>query len=119
LKLKTPMIVCAVLGAGAVGLAAARLPILRMGKQPNGDFIVATGQRIIPGTVAFDGRPIDLALHPNGEWVAVLNQKNVLLMDDKGVFENGVAALPNQSSAAYRGIVCSLRGGDKQPRSVR
>ena len=35
-----------------------------MGRQPDGSFLVSSGQRIEGGSIAFTGRPIDLALHP-------------------------------------------------------
>ena len=37
---------------------------VRMGRQPDGSFLVSTGQRIEGGSIAFTGRPIDLAMHP-------------------------------------------------------
>ncbi len=110
MKIKAAMVAGCVLGLGVFGFAASRLPFLGMGKQPDGDFIVASGQRIVPGTVAFDGRPTDLALHPTGNFVAVLNQSDVLLMDRSGVFENGTVPLANKSTAAYRGILWSPDG---------
>ena len=60
----------------AIGLAVLDKPRTLMGRQPDGSFIVATEQRIEPGAIAFDGRPIDLALHPSGAFVAVLGQEN-------------------------------------------
>ena len=35
-----------------------------MGRQPDGSFLVSSGQRIEGGSIAFNGRPIDLAVHP-------------------------------------------------------
>ena len=54
---------------GLLALAAmvagmARLATVRMGRQPDGSFLVSSGQRIEGGSIAFRGRPIDLALHP-------------------------------------------------------
>ena len=52
----------------AVGLGLASRAILRMGPQPDGSFLVSTGQRIEAGSIAFTGRPSDLALHPSGDF---------------------------------------------------
>ena len=63
---------------GVFGVAAAAIyvaPSLKMGPQPDGTFIVATGQRVEPGTIAFAGRPIDIALHPGGQFAAVLHSR--------------------------------------------
>jgi DNA-binding beta-propeller fold protein YncE len=79
-----------------------------MGKQPDGSFIVSTGRRIEPASFAFDYRPIDLALHPSGQFFAVLNQSNVFLADDSGVIAGSTAQLSD--GAAYRGAVWSPDG---------
>src|SRR5436189_189625 len=50
-----------------------------IGRQPDGSFIVSTEQRIEAGTFAFSARPTDMALHPSGKFVAVLNQSTLLL----------------------------------------
>src|SRR5690349_10750031 len=92
---------------GAVG-AAGRLPVVRMGKQPDGSFIVSSGQRVEPGAIAFDGRPIDLALHPTGEFIAVLNQRSVFLATRQGVIAGSAAEL--EDGAGYRGAVWSPDG---------
>ena len=68
------------------GLGLASRAVLRMGRQPDGAFVVATGQRIEAGSMAFNGRPIDMALHPRGRFLAVLNKSGVFLLD----------VLPNQ-----------------------
>ena len=54
-------------------------PPARMGRQPDGGFLVSSGQRIEGGSIAFDGRPIDLAIHPREEFFAVLNKHEVFL----------------------------------------
>ena len=48
-----------VLAALVAGMA--RLTPVRMGRQPDGSFLVSSGQRIEGGSIAFNGRPIDLA----------------------------------------------------------
>src|SRR5450432_3329808 len=82
-----------VLLLGALGVTAARFPILQMGKQANGGFVVSTGRRIAPGTIAFNGRPVDIALHPGGEFFAVLNQSSVFLATKEGVIADSTAPL--------------------------
>jgi YVTN family beta-propeller protein len=100
--------VCAAILAGGAGLAARKIYTLHMGKQPDGSFVVATGQRIEPGSIAFDGRPIDLALHPSGQFIAVVNSRNVFLADRSGVIDDSRVDLP--SGAAHRGAVWSPDG---------
>jgi hypothetical protein len=46
---------------GALAFAAGGLTSVRLGKQADGSFVVSSGQRVEPGAIAFDGRPIDLA----------------------------------------------------------
>jgi DNA-binding beta-propeller fold protein YncE len=94
------------LSAGALGLAhRARL---RMGRQPDGAFLVSTGQRIEGGSIAFNGRPIDLALHPSGAFFAVLNKRGVFLADAGGVHADSKAALG--AEAGFRGLAWSPDG---------
>lgn len=92
----------------AAGIGAARLKTLFMGRQPDGDFIVSSGQRIEGGTLAFDGRPIDLALHPTGNFFAVLNKREIFLADAKEIFAESRSKLP--ANAAPRGLVWSPDG---------
>src|SRR5436190_2066256 len=91
---------------GALG--AGRLSATWMGRQPDGSFIVSSGRRIEPGAIAFDGRPIDLALHPSGEFFAVLNQRSVFLADRGGVISGSTAELAE--GAGYRGAVWTPDG---------
>src|SRR4051794_9834074 len=42
----------------------ARADPARMGLQLDGSFLVSSGQRVEAGSIAFRGRPIDLAMHP-------------------------------------------------------
>jgi hypothetical protein len=61
-------------------LAAGYAGRLLVGKQPDGSFIVATGQRIDSRTIEFDGRPIDQAMHPTEDLLAVVRKGSVLLI---------------------------------------
>ena len=43
---------------GALRVTAGHIPLLaHLGKQPDGSFVVSSGQHIAPGTIAFDFRP--------------------------------------------------------------
>src|SRR5689334_17077668 len=91
--------------------AGARLAAtLRLGPQPDGTFVVATEQRIEPGTVAFEGRPIDLALSPDGAYFAVLNQTGVFLADGRGVIDK--SRCKTAAGPSFRGCIWSP-GGDR------
>ena len=90
------------------GMGVARRAVLWMGRQPDGSFLVSTGQRIEGGSIAFIGRPIDLALHPTGEFFAVLNKTNVFLADARGVRDG--TELKLASTAGFRGLAWSPDG---------
>src|SRR6516164_7039258 len=98
-----------VLGTIAIG-AADRLRTL-MGKQPDGSYLVSSGQRIEGDGLAFRGRPIDLALHPSGEVFAVLNQREVFLAKVDGLIPDSATPLPLDAKAGYRGLAWSPDGG--------
>ena len=79
-----------------------------VGKQPDGSFIVSTEQRVEPGSIAFTGRPIDMALHPSGAFLAVLNQRSVLLVAPEGVIADSSFLL--RQNAGFRGAIWSRDG---------
>ena len=87
----------------------ARQGIVWMGKQPDGGFLVSSGQRIEPGSIAFDGRPSDIALHPSGDVFAVLNKTQVFLLDRKGVRQGSEVPLGGPN-AGFRGILWTPDG---------
>lgn len=95
-------------------LATSHMPVIRMGRQPDGSFIVSSGQRIEPGTIAFDGRPIDIAMHPSGAPIAILNQHNVLLITPGEATPSSTTPLSpdpgTRVSAGYRGAIWSSDG---------
>jgi DNA-binding beta-propeller fold protein YncE len=99
-------LVLAALAAGGLGMA--RLAVLRMGRQPDGAFLVSSGQRIEGGSIAFDGRPIDLAPHPTGGFYAVLNKTAVFLGDADGVRPGTEVKLG--TNAGFRGLAWSSDG---------
>ena len=96
--------------AVAGGLGMARLAGLRMGRQPDGSFLVSSGQRVEAGSIPFGGRPIDLAIHPGGGFYAVLGKAGVFLGDDKGVRAGTVVNLGNGVGAGFRGLAWSTDG---------
>jgi hypothetical protein len=101
--------VAAVVVLVVVGLGLASRAILRMGRQPDGAFLVSTGQRIEGGSIAFNGRPSDLALHPSGAFLAVLNKSGVFLVDPvKGAV--GPEVKLHSASAGFRGVAWSPDG---------
>jgi DNA-binding beta-propeller fold protein YncE len=88
-----------------VTVAAVRPKIAWMGRQPNGNFLVSSGQEIEPGTIPFDGRPADFALNPNQELLAVMTNKQVFICTRNGVQARAYSSLPKDSGAGYRGIL--------------
>ncbi len=92
--------------------SAYRASVVRVGRQTDGSFIVATGQHIEPGSIAFDGRPIDLAISPEGKYVAVLNQRDVFLVTEAGIVpDSAVFILPKKRNAAgFHGIAWNPDG---------
>ena len=96
------------LGVAALASAHRQRTDLRLGRQVDGSFIVSTEQRIEPGAIAFDGRPIDMALHPTRLLLAVLNHRSVLLISPAGVVRDSNVNL--RHGAGYRGILWSPDG---------
>jgi sugar lactone lactonase YvrE len=81
-----------------------------MGRQADGSFIVSSGQRVEPNAIAFDGRPVDIALHPSGKFCAVLGQNGVFLIDHAGVITGSNAFLAGSAGAGYHGLIWSPDG---------
>jgi hypothetical protein len=77
---------------------------LRVGEGADGRIVVPTNQVLSPAgrQVAFSGRPTDLALSPDGKWLAVLDLGHVAIIDvAKGELVSRVA----HSSGSFAGIV--------------
>ncbi len=108
LKSRTFGLLCAILAVACITYAGDKHPYLLVGKQPDGSFIVSTEQRVVAGSVAFNARPNDMALHPTGTYAAVLNQGSVLFVSPDGVLAQSHTWLA--SAAAYRGIAWSPDG---------
>jgi DNA-binding beta-propeller fold protein YncE len=98
------------LAIAALAAGMARLTTVRMGRQPDGSFLVSSGQRVEGGSIAFTGRPIDLARHPRGEVFAVLNKSEVFLATAAGIREGTRVPLGAKVSAGFRGLVWSPDG---------
>ena len=58
------------------------VPPPTVGPQPDGSILVPTNQFLRPAgfQISFPGRPVDLALSPDGRWLAVLNIKSLDLI---------------------------------------
>jgi DNA-binding beta-propeller fold protein YncE len=104
---------CVLLGLLALAALVAgvsRLKPLWMGRQPDGSFLVSSGQRIEGGSIAFTGRPIDMALHPREEIFAVLSKSEVFLASADGVRKGTSVSLGDETSAGFHGLVWSPEG---------
>jgi len=86
----------------------ARQGVVWMGKQPDGGFLVSSGQRVEGGSLAFAGRPIELALHPSGEFFAVLQKDSVFLGTVEGIRTE--TRIPLGASAGFRGLAWTPDG---------
>ncbi len=106
---KRPALLAALLtGVCAVGFAAVQSAGPHVGRQSDRSFIVSTRQRVEPGGIVLDGRPTDIALHPSGQFFAVLNQNEVLLATTAGVIMNSGAKL--HDGAGFHGLAWSPDG---------
>ncbi len=99
----------------AIAVGASRLSdMAKLGKQADGGFVVSSGQRIPAGTVAFDGRPNDMTLHPSGQFVAVVNKRGrntaVFLATPEKVLADSTALLPANANPGFHGIAWSPDG---------
>ncbi len=98
------------IGFALVGWVASPFsPLKRMvGHQPDGGFVVSTGQQILPGTIAFDQRLSDIALRPDGKILAVVAKSKVFLV-------KGAAMIPDTdidlgASAGFHGVAWAQDG---------
>lgn len=106
LKYWKMILIAGVVAIGAAGMA--QRVAVRLGKQPDGGFMVSSGQRVEGGSLAFNGRPIDLALHPTGAFYAVLSKSSVFLGTASGVRKE--AEVPLGAGAGFRGLAWSPDG---------
>lgn len=95
---------------GSVAVATALINQPRMGRQPDGAFVVSTGQRVEADGKTFVGRPSDLAVHPSGEFYAVMGRNRVFLGDADQIYES--AGISLGSNAGFHGLVWSSDGNE-------
>lgn len=98
------VLVATLTGALAMGYAGRVL----MGRQPDGSYLVATGQRIQSRVVWFDGRPIDMALDPTGRFLAVLKKDAVILCNRYSIIPGSGARI--SAGPSFRGCIWSPAG---------
>ena len=103
----------ALLGYGALQLNARIAPAVGdkaiIGKQADGTYFVPTGQTLAPvgRNLTFDGRPVDMALRPDGKLLAVMLGSEVKFLDTAtGEFK--ADSLPGKHS--FGGIAWSKDG---------
>ncbi|WP_395094608.1 bifunctional YncE family protein/alkaline phosphatase family protein [Armatimonas sp.] len=101
-------ILAAVLGIAVIGFTLQATQTRKLGKQFDGTFLVSSGQTVEPGTIAFDGRPVDIALHPDGKTLAVLGQNKVFLATESGVIAG--TDVPLAAGAGFHGLLWSPDG---------
>ena len=81
----------------------------RVGDEVDGRIVVPTNQVLSPlgRQVAFTGRPTDVALSPDGRWLAVLNRHDALIIN----VENGeIVSQASHEGGSYKGIVFTPDG---------
>ena len=83
----------------------------RVGKQPDNSYVVPTTQKIEPAgnTITFPGRPVDLALSPDGKILAVKNLKDIVFFDVEGQKIRQNLAL-KEGGNTFNGICWSNNG---------
>lgn len=84
--------------------------IMKVGQQPDGSILVPTNQLLRPAgfQIQFHGRPVDLALSPDGKWMAVLNKNYLELIhvNDRTIFQR----LEIKKGGSYIGVTFSEDG---------
>ena len=83
---------------------------LKVGPQSDGSILVPTDQLLRPAglPLAFPGRPVDMALSPDGKWLAVLNMSslNLIRVLDRAMMQT----LPFHGGGSFQGISFSKDG---------
>ena len=87
-----------------------KLSTLTVGPQPDGSILVPTNQLLRPAgfQILFPGRPVDLALSPDGKWLAVLNKNSLDLIRvlDRTIMQT----LPLKGGGSFNGVSFSADG---------
>lgn len=81
---------------------------VQMGLQPNGKFIVSSGQTIDAGTIPYEQRLSDLAIHPSGKVVAVAAKSKIFLCDETHVLPDSEVEIG--ASSGFHGIAWTPDG---------
>lgn len=98
----------------ALGLSATALTYrvisarIQMGPQPDGKFIVSSGQTIEAGTIPYEQRLSDLAIHPSGKVVAVAAKNKVFLCDETHILPDTAVAIG--ANSGFHGIAWTPDG---------
>jgi len=83
----------------------------RVGPQPDGSILVPTNQVLRPAgfQIVYPGRPVDLALSPNGQWLAVMNLNSIDLVRvlDRKLMQS---LQLRRGGASFKGICFSADG---------
>jgi DNA-binding beta-propeller fold protein YncE len=81
-----------------------------IGPQEDGSILVPTNQLLRPAgfQIMFPGRPVDLALSPDGKWLAVLNKNSLDLIRvlDRTIMQT----LPLKGGGSFKGLSFSADG---------
>ncbi len=88
---------------------AADYDVAHVGGNVDGRIVVPTNQVLSPlgNQVAFTGRPTDVALSPDGRWLAVLNRHDTILVD----IESGeIVSQSKHRGGSYKGIAFTPDG---------
>lgn len=82
---------------------------LRVGAGDGERIVVPTNQVLAPAgrKVVFSGRPTDVALSPNGRWLAVLDRSQVAIIDPESA---KIVSRAPHANGSYAGIVFSPDG---------
>ena len=93
----------------ACSASAARAQTERVGPAADDRIVVPTNQVLSPAgrQVAFSGRPTDVALSPDGRWLAVLDRSQIALID---VADGKVESRVPHASGSYAGILFTEGG---------
>jgi len=91
------------------GIAPARLtskpPVRTVERLTGGEVLLPTEQTLKPAgkQITYPGRPLDMALSPDGKWAAVTNLRNVTLID-VATGEKQIVPLPDGGANSFHGV---------------
>src|SRR5690349_2114813 len=74
--MRTPIVLAAALGLSVAGFGL--LKVMKIGRQPDGSYLIPTGQFLTPAGkhVEVNDRPLGMVLAPNGATIAVVTGSN-------------------------------------------